>query len=96
MSKNKGAPQGACCFEGCWSGRLLAQILNRFEYVIDVTGYTLDAAVREMEELGLTVEPVDDASCTATDPRIVRSQSLAPGEAPVRSTIQLASCSAVG
>ena len=62
--------------------------------IIDVSGYTLDAATREMEDLGLTVEPVDAASCPATDPRTVRSQSIAPGETAIRSTIQLTSCSA--
>jgi serine/threonine-protein kinase len=61
--------------------------------IIDVTGYTIDAATRELQAVGLTVEPVDDAACPATEPRTVRSQSIAPGEAPVRSTIQLVSCS---
>ena len=61
--------------------------------VIDVSGYTLDAATRELEAIGLSVEPVDDASCPATNPRTVRSQSIAPGEADVHSTIQLNSCS---
>ncbi len=64
--------------------------------IIDVSGYTLDAATRQLEELGLTVEPVDDPSCPATDPRTVRSQSIAPGEAAVHSTIQLSSCSGTG
>lgn len=61
--------------------------------VIDVGGYTLDAATREMEDLGLTVEPIDDPACAATNPRTVLAQSIPPGEAPIRSTIQLTSCS---
>ncbi|BDV29358.1 Stk1 family PASTA domain-containing Ser/Thr kinase [Microbacterium terricola] len=60
----------------------------------DVRGYTLDAATRELEadDIGLTVEPIADDSCTATEPAIVTQQSLAPGDVPVHSTIQLTYC----
>ncbi|GAA5037741.1 Stk1 family PASTA domain-containing Ser/Thr kinase [Microbacterium fluvii] len=61
----------------------------------DVRGYTLEAATRELEadDLGLTVEPLEDPDCPATDPAIVTQQSLPPGDVPVRSTIQLTYCS---
>ncbi|MBU4464237.1 MAG: Stk1 family PASTA domain-containing Ser/Thr kinase [Actinobacteria bacterium] len=61
--------------------------------VVDVTGYTLDAATRELEGIKLTVATADDASCPATNPRTVRTQSIAPGEAAVHSQITLTSCS---
>ncbi len=62
--------------------------------VNDLTGYTVDAATRELEDLGLTVEVQENPDCTAApgDP-IVASQSVAPGEVPVRSTIGLTYCS---
>ncbi len=61
----------------------------------DVTGYTLEAATRALEapESQLTVERIDDPSCPATDPPIVKAQSIPPGEAPVHATVQLTVCS---
>lgn len=61
--------------------------------VVDVTGFTIDAATRQLEQLGLTVTAVDDPSCPAATPRTVRTQSIAPGDAPVHSAISLSSCS---
>ena len=60
----------------------------------DVTGYTLDAATRELEgdQSQLTVLPQEDASCPADDPPVVRTQSIAPGEAPVGSEVILTYC----
>nr|WP_315268972.1 Stk1 family PASTA domain-containing Ser/Thr kinase [Microbacterium lemovicicum] len=61
----------------------------------DVTGYTLDAAKRQLEspELGLTVEVAEDPNCKGSaEAPIVATQSIAPGEAPIRSTITLTSC----
>lgn len=58
----------------------------------DVTGYTVDAAKREMEDLGLEVMTAEDASCPASDPATVASQSLAPGDVPIHSAITLISC----
>ena len=61
----------------------------------DVTGYTVEAATRELEapDTQLTVETQEDTSCPATNPPVVIAQSLAPGEVPVRSTITLTYCS---
>lgn len=61
----------------------------------DVTGYTVQAATRELEapDVQLTVETQEDTACPATDPPIVTAQSLAPGEVPIRSTITLTYCS---
>ncbi|WP_194397037.1 Stk1 family PASTA domain-containing Ser/Thr kinase [Microbacterium atlanticum] len=59
----------------------------------DVRGYTLDAATRELESAGLTVIPAEDPGCPASDPTTVQSQSLPPGDVPVRSEITLTYCS---
>ena len=61
----------------------------------DVTGYTVEAATRELEapDTQVTVETQEDTSCPATNPPVVIAQSLAPGEVPVRSTITLTYCS---
>ena len=61
----------------------------------DVTGYTVEAATRELEapDTQVTVETQEDSSCPATNPPVVIAQSLAPGEVPIRSTITLTYCS---
>lgn len=59
----------------------------------DVTGYTVDAATRDLEANGLQVATVDDPNCAATDPRTVGAMSAAPGEVPIRSEITLTVCS---
>ena len=59
----------------------------------DVTGYTVDAATRELEDLGLVVTTQEDTSCPAAAPPTVASQSLAPGDVPIHSTITLNFCS---
>ncbi|WP_214467447.1 Stk1 family PASTA domain-containing Ser/Thr kinase [Microbacterium flavescens] len=59
----------------------------------DVTGYTVEAAQRELEALELTVTTKEDPSCTASAPPTVSTQSLAPGDVPVHSTIELGFCS---
>ncbi|RKT31609.1 serine/threonine-protein kinase [Microbacterium sp. AG1240] len=63
--------------------------------IVDYTGYTVDAAKRLLEsaDIGLTVLTEQDPSCPTTNPPTVRTQSLAPGEVPVRSEIVLISCS---
>lgn len=58
----------------------------------DLKGYPLEAAQQELEALGLTGNPVEDPNCKATDPRTVISMSSAPGDVPVRSTIDLRFC----
>ncbi|MCK6079608.1 Stk1 family PASTA domain-containing Ser/Thr kinase [Microbacterium sp. EYE_5] len=56
--------------------------------------YSVDKAVEilESEDYGLTPVVVEDPSCPATDPRMVKVQS-AIGEVPVRSEITLTTCS---
>lgn len=63
--------------------------------IVDYTGYTLDAAVRELqsESKQLTVTTQEDPGCRATSPATVTTQSLAPGEVPVHSEITLTTCS---
>ncbi|XKF87126.1 Stk1 family PASTA domain-containing Ser/Thr kinase [Microbacterium lacus] len=61
--------------------------------ITDVTGYTIDAATRELQGLGLEVIPQEDPSCPADAPPTVASQSLAPGDQPIRSQITLNFCS---
>ncbi len=58
----------------------------------NLQGYPLEAAQQELEALGLTGNPVEDPNCKATDPRTVISMSSAPGDVPVRSTIDLRFC----
>ncbi|WDG18117.1 Stk1 family PASTA domain-containing Ser/Thr kinase [Microbacterium sp. Clip185] len=60
----------------------------------DVTGYTIEAATRKFEALGLTVVASADPGCKATGTTpTVRVMSLAPGEVPIRSEITLTYCS---
>ena len=63
--------------------------------IIDVTGYTIDAATRELEgpESQLLVVTQPDPGCTAATPPIVTTQSIAPGEAPIHSEVTLTYCS---
>ena len=58
----------------------------------DVRGYTVDAATRELESLGLTVIPAEDPNCAGSTPPTVSSQSLTPGDVPVHSEITLTYC----
>ena len=59
----------------------------------DVRGYTVDAATRELEDVGLTVTAQEDPNCAGVDPPTVLSQSLTPGDVPVHSQITLVYCS---
>ncbi|WP_353112402.1 Stk1 family PASTA domain-containing Ser/Thr kinase [Microbacterium sp.] len=58
----------------------------------DVTGWTLDAATKKLEDLSLTVTPVKLDDCKASDPPTVKSMSSAPGDVAIRSTIELRYC----
>lgn len=58
----------------------------------DVRGYTVDAATRELQNLGLTVIPAEDPNCAGSTPPTVSSQSLTPGDVPVHSEITLTYC----
>lgn len=63
--------------------------------IVDYTGYTLDAATRELQspELQLSVTSEEDPSCpAAATPTVVR-QSIGPGEVPIHSEIRLTVCS---
>lgn len=61
----------------------------------DVRGQSIDVATDLMEDpaVGLTVQPVPDTTCPAQPGNPVTNQSLAPGDVPQRSTINLAYCS---
>ncbi|WP_417555811.1 Stk1 family PASTA domain-containing Ser/Thr kinase [Microbacterium sp.] len=63
--------------------------------VNNLTGFTMDAATRELEALSLTVTKTDLGACTAgQSPNTVLSMSVAPGEVPILSTVGLSYCSA--
>ncbi|MDQ1129998.1 Stk1 family PASTA domain-containing Ser/Thr kinase [Microbacterium sp. SORGH_AS_0888] len=59
----------------------------------DVTGYTVDAATRQLQSIGLTVTTAEDPQCKATPTPTVKVMSLAPGEVPIHSEITLTVCS---
>jgi len=58
----------------------------------DVSGWTLDAATNALEDLGLIPTAVPLGDCAATDPPTVTSMSVAPGDVPVGSTVELRHC----
>ncbi len=60
----------------------------------DLTGWRADAAERELgsERMGLDPVIVEDATCEASAEPIVVSQSRAPGEVPIHSTVELTVC----
>jgi eukaryotic-like serine/threonine-protein kinase len=60
--------------------------------LVNVTGYTIDAATRDLEAIGLVVQTAEDPSCAGTNPRTVQAQSLAPGDVPIHSTVTLTAC----
>src|SRR5690606_36055290 len=58
----------------------------------DVTPWALDSAVKTIEALGLEAVPVELTTCPATNPHTVASMSAAPGDVPIRSTVELSYC----
>ncbi|MGP6169751.1 Stk1 family PASTA domain-containing Ser/Thr kinase [Microbacterium sp. A196] len=58
----------------------------------DVTGWTVDAAVAKLEELGLNAIKTESADCPATNPATVSSMSAAPGDVNVHSDVELRYC----
>jgi serine/threonine protein kinase len=58
----------------------------------DVTGWTVDAAVAKLEELGLNAIKTESADCPATNPATVSSMSAAPGDVGVHSDVELRYC----
>ncbi|MFZ8275580.1 PASTA domain-containing protein, partial [Staphylococcus aureus] len=59
--------------------------------IVNYEGYPVDVAKRELEsqDRQLTVKTEADATCPATTPSLVKTQSLAPGEVPIHSEITL-------
>lgn len=60
----------------------------------DLTGWTVDAATTNLTDLGLVATPVEETDCPPTDPPTVSSMSVAPGDVPVGSTVELRFCAA--
>ncbi|QLD11912.1 Stk1 family PASTA domain-containing Ser/Thr kinase [Microbacterium oleivorans] len=63
--------------------------------LVDLTGYTVEAAQRELqqESLQLVPEVVEDPGCAASPGGpTVATQSLMPGEVPIGSTVSLTVC----
>ncbi|MGW8482703.1 Stk1 family PASTA domain-containing Ser/Thr kinase [Microbacterium sp. NPDC055903] len=58
----------------------------------DLTGFSMEAATQELEDLGLTAQPIENPDCSAADSPGVVSMSLAPGDVPVHSTVELRHC----
>lgn len=58
----------------------------------DVTGWTLDAATQNLTDLGLNPVPTEATDCPGTEPATVSSMSVAPGDVPVGSTVDLRYC----
>lgn len=67
--------------------------------LVDVVGYTADAAERALsaDNLRLTPVVVDDPDCPAAPGEAtVAAQSLAPGDVPIHSTVELRVCTGKG
>ena len=58
----------------------------------NLTGFTLDAAMDELDRLGLHPEPVANDTCPATPVPTVASMSVAPGDVPIHSPVELYYC----
>ncbi|MFJ4223512.1 Stk1 family PASTA domain-containing Ser/Thr kinase [Microbacterium sp. NPDC089695] len=62
----------------------------------DVSGWTLEAATAELERIGLVATPVELTDCAANTPPTVAAMSVAPGDVPIGSTVELRYCVAGG
>jgi serine/threonine-protein kinase len=60
----------------------------------DLVGWTVEAATTNLTDLGLTPMPVEEADCAPTEPPTVHSMSVAPGDVPVGSQVELRYCAA--
>lgn len=58
----------------------------------DLVGWTVDAATTNLGDLGLVAVPAETAECPATQPATVHSMSVAPGDVPVGSSVQIFFC----
>ncbi|MEU4014179.1 Stk1 family PASTA domain-containing Ser/Thr kinase [Microbacterium sp. NPDC028030] len=59
----------------------------------NLVGWTVDAATTNLTDLGLNPVPVEEADCPATEPTTVHSMSIAPGDVPIGSSVELRYCS---
>ncbi|MFS0853428.1 Stk1 family PASTA domain-containing Ser/Thr kinase [Microbacterium sp. 179-I 3D4 NHS] len=62
----------------------------------DLGGFTIEAAQQEIESLGLTSSTVESPDCPTTQPPTVSSMSVAPGDVPVGSNVELRYCTGAG
>ncbi|MGF2949473.1 Stk1 family PASTA domain-containing Ser/Thr kinase [Microbacterium alcoholitolerans] len=61
----------------------------------DMTGWSLDAATKQLEKLALTAAPIELGACSDGQvPNAVISMSQAPGEVAIHSTVELRYCAA--
>lgn len=60
--------------------------------LINLVGWTVDAATTNLNDLGLSPLPVEAAECPATEPATVHSMSVAPGDIPIGSPVELRYC----
>ncbi|QNA91252.1 MULTISPECIES: Stk1 family PASTA domain-containing Ser/Thr kinase [unclassified Microbacterium] len=58
----------------------------------NLVGWTVDAATTNLTDLGLNPVPVEETDCPATEPTTVHSMSVAPGDVPVGSSVELRYC----
>lgn len=58
----------------------------------DLVGWTVDAATTNLGDLGLVAVPAETEECPATQPATVHSMSVAPGDVPVGSSVQIFFC----
>ena len=58
----------------------------------DLTGWTIEAATTNLTGLGLVPVSVEQTDCPATQPPTVSSMSVAPGDVPIGSSVELRYC----
>jgi serine/threonine-protein kinase len=58
----------------------------------DLVGWTVDAATTNLTDLGLVAAPTPTTDCPATEPATVHSMSVAPGDVPIGSSVQIFFC----
>jgi len=69
------------------------EVANGKVVIEDMTGWTMDAAAKQLEKLGLTANPAELGACTdGQSPNTVLSMSVAPGEVAIHSTVDLRYC----
>lgn len=69
------------------------KVANGKVTVEDMTGFTMDAATKKLEDLALTVSPNEVGTCAdGQAPNTVLSMTVSPGEVPILSTVGLNYC----